>query len=92
MLGFLNKQVSDPMATKFKGKTLQSLATQWDVSLSAVKSRASRGRVMLKQKLLDCCKIEVTKAGSVLDVEGRCETTPFKARIRPRSLPARHCR
>ncbi len=55
------------LATDFGGHTLQDLATQWDVSVSAVKSRASRGRKLLKQRVLDCCKVEVSNTGHVLD-------------------------
>ncbi len=63
------------VATEFEGKTLQSLATEWEVSLSAVKSRASRGRSMLKDKLLACCQIEISKTGSILDFHERCEAS-----------------
>lgn len=55
------------LATDFDGRTLQDLATQWDVSVSAVKSRASRGRKLLKQRVLNCCKVEVSNTGHVLD-------------------------
>ncbi len=55
------------LATDFDGRILQDLATQWDVSVSAVKSRASRGRKLLKQRVLDCCKVEVSSTGHVLD-------------------------
>lgn len=61
------------VATEFEGKTLQTLASEAKVSLSAMKSRASRGRVLLKEKLLACCQIEVSKTGSVIGFEGRCE-------------------
>jgi RNA polymerase sigma-70 factor, ECF subfamily len=60
------------VATEFEGKTLQALANESKVSLSAMKSRASRGRVLLKEKLLACCQIEVSKTGSVIGFEGRC--------------------
>ena len=55
------------LATDFHGNTMQSLATEWNVSVSAVKSRASRGRKMLKKKLLACCHVEVSGTGEVLD-------------------------
>lgn len=68
------------LATEFEGKTLQALATESNVSLSAMKSRASRGRILLKEKLLACCRIEISKAGSVLDFQGRCEKSPCDPR------------
>ena len=37
------------LATDVDGKTMQWLAGEWHVSVSAVKSRASRGRKMLKE-------------------------------------------
>ena len=58
------------LATDFNGKTMQSLATEWNVSVSAVKSRASRGRKMLKEKLLMCCHVGLSGTGAVLDYHG----------------------
>ena len=55
------------IATDFGGQTMQVLADQEGVSLSAVKSRASRGRQMLKQRLLACCQVDVSGSGQVLD-------------------------
>lgn len=46
------------VATDFDGRTMQSVAEEAGVSLSAIKSRASRGRRMLKAKLLECCAVE----------------------------------
>lgn len=55
------------LATDFEGKTLAFLAAEWRVSVSALKSRASRGRKMLKEKLLACCHVEVSGSGEILD-------------------------
>jgi RNA polymerase sigma-70 factor, ECF subfamily len=46
------------LATDFDRRTMQSLADEQGLSLSAIKSRASRARFMLKAKLLDCCHVE----------------------------------
>lgn len=43
-------------AADFDGRTLQSLADAEGVSLSAIKSRASRGRRLLQAELLCCCR------------------------------------
>lgn len=59
------------LATEFQGKTLQALATEGNVTLSAVKSRASRGRKLLKESLLACCQVEVSGSGEVLDFQPR---------------------
>lgn len=54
------------LATDFEGKTMRTLAEEQGVSLSAIKSRASRARLMLKEKLLECCHME-TSNGIVTD-------------------------
>ena len=56
-------------ATDFGGQTMQVLADQEGVSLSAIKSRASRGRQMLKRSLLTCCQVDVSQSGQVLDFQ-----------------------
>lgn len=55
------------LATDLHGKTMHSLATELNVSVSAVKSRASRGRKMLKEKLLVCCSVDLSSKGEILD-------------------------
>ncbi len=53
----------------FENKTMHDLAEKEKVSLSAIKSRAARGREILKQSLLECCQIELSKKGNILDVQ-----------------------
>lgn len=48
------------LATDFDGKAMQTLADEQGLTLSAIKSRASRARFMLKAKLLDCCHVEMS--------------------------------
>ena len=67
------------LATELEGRTLQSLATEWGLSLSAVKSRASRGRKMLKDSLLACCRVETSRSGEVLDFHRHVATSPCRA-------------
>ena len=55
------------LATDFEGHTMQAIADRENVSLSAIKSRASRGRQLLKQSLLTCCQVDVSGSGQVLD-------------------------
>lgn len=57
-------------ATDIDGKTMQAVADEQGLSLSAVKSRASRARSMLKGKLLDCCHVEIAN-GVVTDYHRR---------------------
>lgn len=42
-------------------------AQELNLSLSGLKSRVQRGRLLLKQLLLDCCAIEINRMGSVVD-------------------------
>jgi RNA polymerase sigma-70 factor (ECF subfamily) len=62
------------LATDFDGKTMQSLAGKQGLSLSAIKSRASRARAMLKEKLLDCCHVKMS-SGTVVDYHRRSSST-----------------
>jgi RNA polymerase sigma-70 factor, ECF subfamily len=55
------------LAADFEGQTLQLIADRESLSLSAIKSRASRGRQMLKQSLLACCQVDVSQSGQVVD-------------------------
>lgn len=48
------------LATDIRGETMRALAEQQHVSVSAIKSRASRARGMLREKLLACCHVEMT--------------------------------
>jgi len=59
------------LAIEFQGKTLQALATEENVSLSAIKSRASRGRKLLRERVLSCCHVELSGHGAVLDFHSR---------------------
>lgn len=48
------------VATDLLGETMRSLAEKQAVSVSAIKSRVARARVMLREKLLACCRVEMT--------------------------------
>lgn len=48
------------IATDLEGETMRSFATRHALSPSAIKSRASRGRTMLRDLLLACCRVEMT--------------------------------
>jgi RNA polymerase sigma-70 factor (ECF subfamily) len=59
------------VAAEFAGVALASLAKQEQVSLSAIKSRTSRGRVMLRDELIRCCQVALASDGSGLDYDAR---------------------
>ena len=54
------------LANEFDGISLRELVEREGVSLSAIKSRVSRARVMLKEKVLQCCHVEM-QDGVVMD-------------------------
>lgn len=65
------------LATEFDGNSMQTVADEQGLSLSAIKSRASRARFMLKAKLLDCCHVEMT-GGLVTDYHRHSSDAPCK--------------
>jgi RNA polymerase sigma-70 factor (ECF subfamily) len=67
------------LATDFEGHAMQVIAERESVSLSAIKSRASRGRQMLKQRLLTCCQVDVSRSGQVLDFQQSEKSPPCAA-------------
>jgi RNA polymerase sigma-70 factor, ECF subfamily len=50
---------------EFKRLTQKEIAQKQGLSLSGAKSRVQRGRKLLKEKLLDCCRIELDRQGKV---------------------------
>lgn len=65
------------MATELQGNSLRHLAEQEGLSMSAIKSRAARGRTMLKDKLLACCNVEIQN-GLVTDYRRHAATKCVK--------------
>lgn len=49
------------------GERQTTLAQELGLSVSAVKSRTQRGRRLLKQALVDCCRLELDRQGRPLD-------------------------
>lgn len=66
------------LAAEFDGLPLQAVAQAQGLSLSAVKTRASRGRRLLQAELVSCCRVELSGAGQVVDYDARAA-----ARCRP---------
>jgi RNA polymerase sigma-70 factor, ECF subfamily len=57
------------VAAEFDGALLRDLAQAEGVSVSAIKSRASRGRKLLQQELVSCCSVVLSPSGEVLDYD-----------------------
>jgi RNA polymerase sigma-70 factor, ECF subfamily len=57
--------------TDLEGFTQKELAARRGISLSGAKSRVQRGRELLRQKLVDCCRLEFDRRGRVIDCAPR---------------------
>lgn len=57
------------LEAEFNGALLRDLAQAEGVSLSAIKSRASRGRRMLQDELVLCCSVVLSPSGRVLEYD-----------------------
>jgi RNA polymerase sigma-70 factor (ECF subfamily) len=53
----------------FGGLSQQELADRVGISLSGAKSRVQRARQMLREMVLDCCRVERDGRGNVTDYE-----------------------
>ena len=62
------------VATELEGRTLRALAEAQGVSVSAIKSRASRGKRLLRARVLACCHVEM-QGGLVSDYHRRASPT-----------------
>jgi RNA polymerase sigma-70 factor, ECF subfamily len=59
------------IAAEFEGRSLAEVAQSQGLSLSAVKTRASRGRRLLLNELMQCCRVSLSRQGEVLDYDAR---------------------
>lgn len=59
------------LAADFDGRRLAGLAAADGVSVSAIKSRVSRARALLRQRLLACCSVAQDASGRVEDFRPR---------------------
>ena len=60
-----------------QGRRQREIAEQLGLSLSGAKSRVQRGRKMLKNVLLDCCRVEVDRRQHAFDYDTKrdCSST-----------------
>jgi RNA polymerase sigma-70 factor, ECF subfamily len=58
--------------TEFEGLKQHELAKRLGISVSGAKSRVQRARDQLRSLLLECCHVELDRAGRVLHYEPRC--------------------
>ncbi len=57
------------MLAEFEGMTQREIASREGLSLSGAKSRVQRARRMLREVLLQCCRVEMDQRGGVVDYE-----------------------
>ncbi len=74
------------IAAEFDGLALAEVAQRLGLSLSAVKTRASRGRRLLQQQLVACCRVALSASGQVLDYDAKSVAACAPA------APEAHCR
>lgn len=53
------------------GRSQRTAADEVGLSRSGMKSRVQRGRRMLQDRLLECCRVALSAAGTVMDYEAR---------------------
>lgn len=57
------------IASELDGMTLLEVANMQGLTLSAVKTRASRGRRLLREEFVQCCRVAISQQGQVLDYD-----------------------
>jgi RNA polymerase sigma-70 factor (ECF subfamily) len=62
-------------AVDLDGATQTAVSAGAGVSVSGMKSRVQRGRRQLRDLLLDCCTVEVSAGGGVMDYAGPSSCT-----------------
>jgi len=68
MIDELPPRYRDPlMLSEIEGLTQAQVADRLGLSLSGAKSRVQRGRHRLRERILDCCHVELDRFGGVLD-------------------------
>jgi RNA polymerase sigma-70 factor (ECF subfamily) len=56
---------------ELEDRAAPEVADQLGLSLPATKSRIRRGRLLLRERLDDCCRFEIDRRGNVMDYERR---------------------
>ncbi len=59
------------MESEIEGVTQKEVAQRHGLSLSAAKARVQRGRAMMKDMLLKCCRFEFDHQGKMIDYEAK---------------------
>ena len=54
------------------------IARELDLSLPATKSRVQRARKLLREKIIECCNVEISNTGSLLSLRVKQSCEPLK--------------
>lgn len=74
MIGRLAPHYSEALTlVAIDGFSQVEAAQKLHVPVTTLKSRVQRGRLKLRDELLDCCAVEVDRRGNVVDAEQRAE-------------------
>ncbi len=57
--------------SEMEGLTQKAVAAKLGLSVSGVKARVQRGRAMVKDMLLECCRFELDRKGKMIDYESK---------------------
>lgn len=57
--------------SEMEGLTQKAVAAKQGLSLPGVKARVQRGRAMIKEMLLECCRFELDRKGKMIDYESK---------------------
>lgn len=57
--------------SEIKGVSQKDLATHLGISYSGAKSRVQRGKIKLKEIVLECCEVAADRYGNVMEVKKR---------------------
>lgn len=55
--------------SEIDGVPMRVIAEELNISLSGVKSRVQRGKVKLREQVMECCEFEVNKRGQITNSE-----------------------
>ena len=83
----LIKLLPDKYATPLQLADIQGLnqtevAKKMNLSLTATKSRIQRARILLKEKIIECCNLEMNAKGNPISIEIKSSCKPLKENLK----------
>ena len=75
LINLLPEKYHKPLImAELENKKQKEIAETLSLSLTAVKSRIQRARILLKKEMLECCHLEFGKQGEIIsfDIKAHC--------------------